>query len=146
MYLTYDEYQTYGGTLDETSFTDLEIEAESTINWFTFNRLLKPEWASVLENEYLKRCMYQLIKLEELEASILGIGGVSLSAGKTVEAGIVKESNDGVTTEYNVPSSSELLAFAHNDKTKKDMVHKYLGPVVNELGRKILYRGVYPGE
>lgn len=146
MYLTYEEYQNMGGTLDETSFTDLEFDAESTVNWYTFNRLFKPEWASVLDSEYLKRCMYQLIKLKDLENALLNSGNVSLTAGKTVEAGIIKESNDGVTTEYNVPSSSDLLAYAHNDKEKQNLVQKYLGPVVNELGRRILYRGIYPGE
>ena len=30
MYLSYLEYQEYGGTLDETAFNDLEYDAEST--------------------------------------------------------------------------------------------------------------------
>ena len=59
MYLTYSEYQDFGGTLDETSFNDLEYDAESTVNWYTFNRLQKPEWAAILETEELKRCVYQ---------------------------------------------------------------------------------------
>ena len=54
MYLTYEEYQAYGGQLDETSFNDLEYDAESTVNWYTFNRLKKPEWAAVLNTEELK--------------------------------------------------------------------------------------------
>ena len=67
MYLTYAEYQSYGGQLDETSFNDLEYDAESTVNWYTFNRLQKPEWAAVLTTDELKRCVYQLIRVKQLE-------------------------------------------------------------------------------
>ena len=35
MYLNYDEYVEYGGTLDEAAFTDLAYDAESEINWYT---------------------------------------------------------------------------------------------------------------
>ena len=109
MYLTYEEYTAYGGTLDETSFNDLEYDAESTVNWYTFNRLMRPEWQSALETEQLKRCMYQLIRIKQLEDSLLAAsaGGIGWGIGWTKEAGITKESNDGVTTEYNVLSSGE---------------------------------------
>lgn len=148
MYLTYEEYKNYGGTLeDETSFNDLAYDAESTINWYTFNRLFRPEWASVLESEGLKRCMYQLIKLRQLEEEILATGsGVNWGMSWNKEAGIIKESNDGTTTEYNLPSSGDLLAYANGAKPKKDLIDRYLGNIVNDLGRRILYRGLYPGE
>ena len=55
MYLAYPEYEEYGGTLDEATFRDLEFDAETEINWYTFNRLKKDEWKSVLETEELKR-------------------------------------------------------------------------------------------
>ena len=55
MYLTYAEYQEYGGTLDETTFNNLEFDAESTVNWCTFNRLKRPEWQEALSTEELKR-------------------------------------------------------------------------------------------
>jgi len=149
MYLSFSEYQEYGGTLDETAFKDLEYDAESTINWYTFNRLKKPEWAEVLETEELKRCMYQLIRLKQLEQSLIesssggiGAGGI----GWTKEAGVTQESNDGVSVSYNTLSSGELLAYLNGSKTKGDLVRQYLESIVNDLGRKILYRGVYPGE
>ena len=41
MYLTYEEYVAFGGQLDSTTFTLLEMEAENVINWYTFNRLKK---------------------------------------------------------------------------------------------------------
>ena len=147
MYLTYTEYQEYGGQLDETSFNDLEYDAESTINWFTFNRLLRPEWQTVLGSPGLKRCMYQLINIKQIENTLLASsGGIGWAVGWTKEAGITKESNDGVTTEYNLLSSGELLAYANGSKPKKDIIDRYLGSIVNDLGRKLLYRGIYPGE
>ena len=149
MYLSYEEYIEYGGTLEETAFNDLEYDAESTVNWYTFNRLKRPEWASALNSEDLKRCMYQLIKLKQMEDSLLasssgGIGGAGI--GWTKEAGITQESNDGVSVSYNTLSSGELMGFINGSSTKKDMVDKYLSCIVNDLGRKLLYRGIYPGE
>ena len=146
MYLTYAEYQAYGGALDETSFQDLEFDAESTINWYTFNRLFRDEWKAALETEQLKRCVYQLIRLKQLEEELLfggaGTGGIGWSKGP----GIVKESNDGVTTEYNVLSSGELLAYALGTRPKKELIDRYLSSIINDLGRRLLYRGIYPGE
>ena len=148
MYLTYEEYKDYGGTLDETSFNDLEYDAESTVNWYTFNRLQKPQWREALDAPELKKCVYQLIRVKQLEDSLLAVssGNAGWGMGWTKEAGITQESNDGVSTSYNVLSSGELLAFASGAKPKKDIIDRYLGSVVNDLGRKLLFRGVYPGE
>ena len=41
MYLTYSEYQALGGGLPEQEFNNLELKAETLINWYTFNRLTK---------------------------------------------------------------------------------------------------------
>lgn len=148
MYLTYDEYTEYGGTLDETAFRDLEYDAESTINWYTFNRLKRPEWSSALKSEDLKRCVYQLIRYKQMEDELLSAstGGASYGVGWTKEAGITKESNDGVTTSYNTLSSGELMAKFSGAKTKEDLIGRYLNGVLNDLGHSLLYRGIYPGE
>ncbi len=148
MYLTYDEYSEYGGALDETAFNDLEFDAESTINWYTFNRLKKPEWASALETEELKRCMYQLIRLKQLENEMLASssGGAGWGVGWTKEAGITQETNDGVSVSYNTMSSGELMTYLNGSKTKDDLIKQYLGSIINDLGRNLLYRGIYPGE
>ena len=148
MYLDYQEYQNMGGTLEETAFNDLEFDAESTVNWYTFNRLKKPEWASVLTSDELKRCMYQLIRLKQMEdALVASSGGMGGAGGSwTKEAGITQESNDGVSVSYNTLSSGELMGFLNGSKTKQDLVNQYLGCILNDLGRNILYRGIYPGE
>ena len=148
MYLTFSEYQEYGGTLDETAFNDLEFDAESTVNWYTFNRLKRPEWASALGTEELKRCMYQLIRLKQMENELLAssTGGAGWGVGWTKEAGITQESNDGVSTSYNTMSSGELMAYFNAGTTKEDLINKYLNSIINDLGRNLLYRGIYPGE
>lgn len=148
MYLTYEDYIQYGGTLDEAAFSDLEFDAESTINWYTFNRLKRPEWASALDTDELRRCVYQLIKLKQMEDALLAssAGIVGTGVGWTKEAGITQESNDGVSVSYNTLSSGELMAYLNGTKTKGDLIDKYLNSIMNDLGRKLLYRGVYPGE
>lgn len=148
MYLTFSEYQEYGGTLDETAFNDLEFDAESTVNWYTFNRLKRPEWAEALGTEELKRCVYQLIRLKQMEDELLAssTGGAGWGVGWTKEAGITQESNDGVSTSYNTMSSGELMAYFNGGATKEDLINKYLNSIINDLGRNLLYRGIYPGE
>lgn len=148
MYLNYDEYSEYGGTLDETAFTDLAYDAESEINWYTFNRLKRPEWAYVLETQELKRCMYQLIRIKQIESELLAssVGGVGLGTAWKKEAGITQETNDGVSVSYNTMSSGDIMAYVNGDKTKSDLIKKYLGSMVNDLGRQLLYRGIYRGE
>lgn len=148
MYLTYEEYKDMGGTLDETAFNDLEMDAETEINWYTFNRLKRPEWKTVLGTRELKTCMYQLIRLKQIENEMLAssTGGAGWGIGWTKEAGITQETNDGVSTSYNTMSSGDIMAYVQGTKTKNELVARYLNSVTNELGRNILYRGIYPGE
>lgn len=148
MYLSYPEYEEFGGTLDETTFRDLEFDAETEINWYTFNRLKKDEWKSILDTPELKRCVYQLIRLKQLENELLtsSSGGAGWGVGWKKEPGITEESNDGVTTRYNTLSAGDLMSYFNGTKTKQDLIDKYLNGVMNELGRSILYRGIYPGE
>ena len=138
MYLTYEEYQNMGGTLDETAFDDLEFEAETSINWYTFNRLQN-------DTEYpeaLKRCVYALIKLTALKANAAAVGDTGDESQST--GAIASQSNDGVSVSYNVLSASEAYKLAEDEGG--NTVKKYLNGVTNELGRKLLYRGLYPGE
>lgn len=138
MYLTFDEYQQYGGTLEETTFQDLAFEAESVINWWTFNRLQNEETYP----EAVKRCMYKLISLisDRQKAMIVDASGTN----GVITAGITGESNDGVSTTYNTLSAGEAT------DTLKDEMHlairMYLQGIKNSLGHNLLYRGVYPGE
>ena len=140
VYLTYDEYLTFGGTIDETAFDNLEFEARKIVDWWTYDRLQNEETYP----EAVQRCMYKLITLlnDRNKAQILGKVDVEDSAMK--KAGIMQESNDGVSTMYNVVSADS--AISRVDDEIKSTIRMYLQNVRNSLGRKVLYRGLYPGE
>lgn len=137
MYLTYIEYQNMGGTLDATTFNQLEFEAESIVNWYTFNRLRK--MTEYTEN--VKRLMFKLISMMFLKSQALSLGN-SLNDG--VSGAITSQSNDGFSMSYNVLSASQALDVS--DKEVERMVTHYLTYEVDSLGRKLLYRGLYADE
>lgn len=138
MYLTYEEYQSMGGTLDLATFDDLEFEAETTVNWHTFNRL-KNDTNIPYE---VKRLIKYLVTLASNKIKAISLADTSDSESG---GGIIKsQSNDGVSTTYEVPSAKEIL---DNIKAESEnAIGKYLQGVTNEAGRKLLYRGLYPGE
>ncbi len=137
MYLTFDEYTEMGGTLDEAAFNDLSFEAESVVNWWTFNRLQKETEIPVV----VKKCVFKLVNLinDQQKAMIL-----DTQSSTTVQANIASESNDGVSTSYNTLSAKEAVdTIEHKLKT---IVNQYLQGVRDSLGHKLLYRGIYPNE
>lgn len=139
-YLTYEAYLSMGGTLDISKFDDLEFEAESYVDWYTFNRLQNEEEIP----ERVQKCMYHIIKLMQDEMSLMngetGSGDSSAETGKQ----ILSQSNDGVSISYNVISAKDALDLT---KDKVDLsIKRYLQGVSNSLGRKLLYRGIYPDE
>lgn len=140
MYLTYDEYRDMGGsTLEETAFENIEFEARSVIDWWTFNRLQKEEKYP----EAVRRCMFKLVSLinDKQNAMITD----TQSEDETVKtAGITSESNDGVSTSYNVLSAKDVIDTAQ--KEIESVIRMYLTGVRNSLGHKLLYRGIYPDE
>jgi len=139
MYLTYENYTTLGGTLDETTFNDFEFEAESLVNYYTFNRLVN-------DTEYpeaLTRLMYRLIQLFMNKALTMG-NTVTDSEGNTISASVTSQSNDGVSISYNVLSASEIAT--STDSEAKKLIEQYLQGITNSLGYKLLYRGLYPYE
>ena len=140
MYLTYDEYTVMGGKyIDEIAYEQIEFEARKLVDWWTFNRLQK-------ETEYpeaVKRCMFKLISLIVDKQKAMVVDTASTDDGST-KAGIASESNDGVSTSYNVMSAREAV-----DTLQMELEHiikLYLIGVKNSLGRYLLYRGLYPNE
>jgi len=138
MYLTYEEYQNMGGTLDETTFDDLEFQAEALINWYTFNRLKN----DTVFPEELKRLMKYLIGLAYSKSGMLDASG----SGNSDNAGkmIASQSNDGVSISYNILSAKDAMDSIKSEG--ESAIQQYLQGVMNEAGRKLLYRGLYPGE
>ena len=139
MYLTYDEYTNFGGNaLEETVFQQLEFEARTIVDWWTFNRLQNEEDYP----EAVKRCMFALIKLLQQKQQAMVVDA-SVTNGST-KAGITGESNDGVSTTYNIMTAKEAI---DNAKTEiENTIKMYLSNVKNSLGHKVLYRGLYPNE
>ena len=141
MYLTYDEYISMGGnTLDETTFEQLEFEARTVVDWWTFNRLQH-------EMEYpeaVKRCLYKLITLIYDRQTAMMVDSQTNINSSVKQAGIASESNDGVSTSYNTLSAKEAVDTLKNEL--QDAVRMYLTGVRNSLGQLLLYRGVYPNE
>lgn len=138
MYLLYSEYQNMGGTLDETTFDDVEFEAEVRVNWYTYGRLKK----ELDIPEAVKRCMYSLIKLIQDARNTTGIGTEEGASGTT--STVASQSNDGVSISYNVLSVKDAAELI--DNKIKQTIQMYLQDVTNSLGQKLLYRGLYKGE
>lgn len=141
MYLTYEEYQVFGGTLEETAFNDIEFEAESHIDWYTFNRL----WNQTEYPERLKKCMFHIIRLLERQLALMGQPiTASGQSSETAGSQIASMSNDGVSIHYNVVNAHEALELTRRQVDKT--IEQQLAGVTNNLGKKLLYRGLYPDE
>lgn len=146
MYLTYAEYIDYGGSdniLDEATFNRYCREASNLIDWYTFNRLEKyPEIP-----EKVKECTMHLVVLIQQKYKTLdmqnatNIGGVESNAPT---GSITAQSNDGVSVSYAHMPLQHLLQGCKDEI--KAAVTLFLSGVRDDLGRPILYRGLYPGE
>lgn len=139
MYLLYSEYQNMGGTLDEATFNDMEREARHIVDWYTFNRLKND---TVISND-VKECMYSLIKL--VSANAIDLDTQTDSEGNPVTSSTIGGySNDGVSVNYNIVSAKDAFDLRQNEVKKT--IQMCLSSTMNEAGRKLLYRGLYPNE
>ena len=136
MYLNHDEYLELGGTLDEFQFTNFAIQAEAQINRATFNRLKGDK----VVPEEVKRLMKYLVDLTEKRNAAFSLGKNNSGAN----AYITSQSNDGVSISYNGMSPSDLIKLSEADTL--NAIRSYLEGVTNTAGRRLLYRGLYPGE
>jgi hypothetical protein len=126
-----------GGTLDETAFNIFEFEAEARINYYTMDRLKN----DTVIPQAVKMLVFKLIALvQEIQESI----SLGKSSNSTTTPSITQQTHDGVSTSYNAMAASDVFT-ACKDSIATD-INNYLQGVVNEAGRKLLYRGYYPGE
>lgn len=140
-YLTYDEYTEVGGTLDETEFNYYAYEAESYIDWYTFNRLHNMTEIP----DAVKRCEVYLIKFIQERLAVLGVSmGDNDSNANNPIMSVMSQSNDGVSVSYGSMSAKDANASLY--KEVEQTIQRQLAGVTNELGRKLLYRGLYSGE
>lgn len=147
MYLTYSEYQTYGGQLGQTAFEMYEFEASAQVDFYTFNRLKKDGGFTEQSEEVqtaVKRCVYRLVKLLQARDTILATSGDDGTGDNVSVAGITSQSNDGVSVSYNVLSASEASSKVDTDIERT--ISTYLTACKNSLGQRLLYRGIYPDE
>lgn len=147
MYLTYEQYEEMGGTLDDTIFNSFEYEAETIVNWYTFNRLRGEETYP----EELPRCMYRLIELLKLRADAMILGKLEGGSNDGSDEGlyIKSQSNDGVSVSYNSINASDLfkdLSFTAKGNPFETTVFRYLQGVRNSKNKRLTYRGLYPDE
>lgn len=137
MYLTYEEYKDMGGTLNETAFNNVEFEARALIDWYTFNRLQN----DTIYPEAVKRCVFNLVNIASKKQQAFSLGQDNEG---NITSAISSQSNDGVSISYNTMNASEAFKVSKNEMIT--VINQYLQGVTNELGRKLLYRGLYPGE
>ena len=123
-YLTYEEYRSLGGTLDETPFNILELEAQKNVDKFTFGRLQKLD----TQINEVKVCIYKLIGLIDTYASY-----------DNQNKAISSENIDGYSVSYG--QATENVSKAKQVEIK-GIVRTYLAECKLEDGTPYLYCGV----
>ena len=130
-YLTYEEYKSLGGTLDEMPFNILELKARQIINERTQNRLKDVEKIP----QEVKICVYDLIQI---------INKYNNSNNST-SSNISSENTDGYSVTY---KSGTELTTEQKAQFEDVMFTDLYGVIVN--GEAILYlganRSTYKGE
>ena len=123
-YLTYEEYVELGGTLDETPFNILELEAQKNIDKYTFGRLKDLDEQI---NE-VKICEFKLIGLLD-----------TYNSYENQNKSISSENTDGYSISYN--QATENVSQAKINEIK-GIIRTYLAECKLEDGTPYLYRGV----
>ena len=108
-YLTFDEYQEWGGKLDETAFNRLSYKASRKIDRQTFNRLHNDTEIG----EPVKRLMFELI----------GVINNSDTTSESYSPAIASEGNDGYSVSY---ASGTIMTPEASDKKIESLIEEYL--------------------
>ena len=122
-YLTYQEYQLLGGTLEEMPFNLLEFEARKEIDKYTFGRLINLEE----QKDEVKLCVYNLINTLE---------GYNQDTGRNKN--ISSESTDGYNVSYGTNTTETTKA---KQSEIKSIINTYLSNLALEDETPYLYRG-----
>lgn len=122
-YLTYTEYQSYGGTLTSLDFASLEFRARKRIDYLTDSRVR--DMAEVPES--VKRCVFALIDIDSA-------------------AGIQGQIHNPTVTSFNTDGYSEsygkAVGAADAEAGMRDLIGTYLYGETDDYGTPLLYRGV----
>ena len=125
-YLTYQEYLSLGGTLEEVPFNELEFECRRIIDSRTQNRLKNaeeiPQEVKLLENKMIQTLQGYYVSLNK------------------AQSGIASENTDGYSVSYISSNQISQLIEGKID-VLQDLVSTYLfGVIVNN--EHLLYCGV----
>lgn len=123
-YLSYSEYQAYGGTLSEDDFNLAEFHAQKRIDYLTDTRVA--DMAPVPEE--VKLCIMELIKVDQA-------AGVDAMTGDPL---ISSFNTDGYSESYG--SASEQIAVLNSAMDKS--INEMLYGVTDDKGIPLLYRGL----
>lgn len=129
MYLTYDEYQEMGGTLEKAAFDSFAFRAKGIIDKYTYSRLAKD---SNIPYE-VKRVMFDLISIQSEQKKALDLRGIALS-----------QSNDGVSESRSAMPLDAI--YTSLEKQMGEILTQGLTGVTDFKGHRLLYRGFYPDE
>ena len=124
MYLTYAEYQAYGGTMTEADFTLAEFRARKRIDYLTDSRVEAMEEVP----EAVKMAMMTIIKADSAV-------GVDAQAGAPLVASF---STDGYSESYGSAESRTAML----EKQTNGEICRLLYGVTDDNGVPLLYRGV----
>lgn len=124
MYLTFAEYQAYGGQQTESAYTRLEYKARMLIDEYTFGRLR----TEATIPEAVKRLDFELIGM---------LGNMDLS-GEGYAGVVDSESNDGYSIKM---ATGTVLSAAESMIQMGNMIETYLANEKTAAGIPLLYCG-----
>ena len=124
-YLTFEEYQSYGGQLDEPTFNMEELKAQQKIDFLTNNRLMN----DTVIPEPVKVAIYEVMLLFKEKENY----------ENPESQNVTGFSNDGVSVTFENQSVKEYQESFDNRLSAK--VKELLFGVSNEAGISLLYRG-----
>ena len=124
-YLTFEEYQSYGGQLDEPTFNREELKAQQKIDFITNNRLVN----DTVIPEPVKIAIYEVMLLFKQKENY----------ENPESQNVTGFSNDGVSVTFENQSVKEYQESFDNRLNTK--VKELLFGVSNEAGISLLYRG-----
>jgi hypothetical protein len=127
-YLTYQEYTSLGGTLDQTPFNLLEFEARNKVDLRTQNRLVGVEEIPFK----VKMCMYNLI--EKMNSYINEIDKINENGN------ISSENIDGYSVSYVSATQIKDIIASNNAELDNILLEGLYGVIVND--EHIIYNGV----
>lgn len=124
MYLTYEEYTGYGGTLPQAAFALAEFRARKHIDYLTDSRVA----AMVAVPEAVKLCMMQLITVNS-------------------KFGVEAQVNNPIIASFNTDGYSESYGSAENqlaavNKSMDATIREMLYGELDDNGTPLLYRGL----